>query len=88
MSKFKVGDDVTLVLSPKWVSLNQEHPFGPLPKFGEIYTVAGYDSPFRGLNFVLLKECHSNDSFDERIFEKVISTPMLYRAIEHITQTI
>jgi hypothetical protein len=84
MSKFKVGDEVTPTVNGGWEPFGEEPSDGPMPKFGEIYIVLGYD----GDGYVILSKLSPKDSFDDRFFEKVISTPMLYKEIERKTQEV
>lgn len=84
MARFKPGQKITPKVKPNWISANGTPAFGPLPKFGKEYTANGYDSPEGGIEFVFLKECDPKDSFDDRLFEPLVSDAVLREELESV----
>lgn len=86
MARFKPGQKITPKIKPKWESVNGTPAFGPLPEFGKEYTANGYDTPEDGIYFVFLKECHPKDSFDDRLFEPLVSDSVLREELESVPE--
>jgi hypothetical protein len=91
MSKFKLGDEVTKKTKGGWARNNGNgivHNYGP--QFGEIVHVKAYhplnDDFFQVQEYQALNEINEVDHYHDDDFEKVISTPMLYKEIERKTQ--
>lgn len=84
MSKFKVGDEVTLIKECTFIKQSTKKENPNQPRFGAIYTVSGV---FYG-KYIELKELDSVDVWNEKEFEKVISDRVLSEELETVKETV
>jgi len=88
MSKFKIGDEVTLKDNSAWRTLFKgAGPTLPTdPVFGQVYKVEWiHDIPLLGLVGIGFKEFPKVD-YDEDDFEKVVSDRVLHAKLETVAE--
>lgn len=79
---FEIGQKITPKKKEKWF-YGTSGIESPGPKFGEIYTVKGYDPiPLKGLWFIYLEEL--DGSFHQLGFAPVVSDGVLSEALQEI----
>lgn len=78
---FHIGQEVTpLFHQSEWILIGIQ--YGPLPKYGNIYTVAEHELD-EDTWMIVLKELHPNDSWEETAFAPVLPQD----AIEELMQS-
>jgi hypothetical protein len=87
MSKFKVGDEVTLIRRPSFKIRETGELSKNPPVFGKVYPVADIWQ-YKESWYIELGGLDVDSGWNEKEFEKVISTPMLYKEIERKTQEV
>jgi hypothetical protein len=85
MSKFKIGDKVTMVNNKPWALVRGMPPHS-FPIFGEIYTVAVTEGDQIGLFELGVGPCGRYDGWEEKAFEKVVSDAVLREELESVPE--
>jgi len=84
MSKFKIGDEVTLKKRVNWSK--ETGLAGDEPKFGVVYIVAEVLKREDGRFYLILESLHPDDLWSENAFEKVVSDRVLSDELETVPE--
>jgi hypothetical protein len=88
--RFYQGQEVTLRFKPRRRRVNRRGVIDWVPEFGKVYKVDSYEcSVIPGDNewFIFLKDVPRN-SFNESAFEPIVSSTVLEKELESITEKV